>query len=139
VKKLLLLVVLCPVFAAGPNGYTVWKANELKAKPSAEDLVKAVNYRTFVVHRDTNGEAEIHVNHDELFMILTGEANLIAGGAAVNGKTISPGEIHGPSIKGGETTALVPGDFVSMKAGIPHQWMIASGKQVTYLVVKLAK
>jgi quercetin dioxygenase-like cupin family protein len=138
-KHSLLLLLFCPLFAGSPSTFMVWKANDLKSKSQTEDLVKAANYRPFVVHRDKNGEAEIHENHDELFLILTGEATLIAGGSAVDVHTVSPGEIHGPSIKGGESTALVPGDLVSMRASIPHQWMVAPGKQVTYLCVKLAK
>lgn len=149
-KKLALLVLLTPIFAAGPTGFMVWKAGDLKSydkklspkasaaehKSANEELAKFPSYLIEIVHREGNGEAEIHQKDSEIFMIESGEATFVIGGTAVGSKQVSPNEVHGPSIDGGEKTALSAGDMVRVPVNTPHQMLVAPGKQITYIVVK---
>ncbi len=150
-NKLLLLAVLTPMFAADPPGFVVWKCSDLKSyekklapkidehKAAIENLVKFDNYRTMIVHREGDGEAELHEKDADLFIVQTGEATLVVGGTMVGGRATAAGEIRGPSINGGEKKQLAAGDVVNIPANIPHQVLVAAGKQFTYFVVKEPK
>jgi hypothetical protein len=61
----------------------------------------------------------------------------VVGGEVEDGKTTAPGEIRGPSIKGGARHALSPGDIVHIPARTPHQVLVPSGGRFTYFVIKV--
>ncbi len=148
-KKLLTLLALAPMFAADPAGFVVWKAGDLKGyekklapqmndkKVATEQLVNFGNHSTMIAHREGDGEAEIHDKMADLFVVQSGEATLIVGGSVPGGKVTAPGETRGPSITGGERKKLGPGDVVHIPATVPHQMLVAPGKQVTYFVMKV--
>jgi mannose-6-phosphate isomerase-like protein (cupin superfamily) len=148
VKKLLPILILTPMFAAGPTGFMIWKSDELKGfeqklapkmnalKSANDDIAKFESYRVEMVHREGDAEAETHVNNSEIFFIVSGEATEIVGGTPVNNKTVSAGEIHGSALEGGMRVPLRPGDVVRMPANTPHRMLVATGKQITFMVVK---
>ena len=148
-KKLLLLVALAPMFAADPAGFVLWKSSDLKSyekkltpkmsdkKLATEQLVNFGNHSTMVAHREGDGEAELHEKMADLFVVQSGEGTLVVGGTVPGGKTTAPGEIRGPSIQGGEHKRLGPGDVVHIPANVPHQVLVAPGKQFTYFVMKV--
>ena len=86
-----------------------------------------------------SGEAEIHGTMTDVFSILNGEGEFVLGGAIVDPRTTNPGEIRGPSIKGGSRKKVATGDVVIVPPGTPHQILITPGKRMTFLVTKLAK
>ena len=147
-KKSLLLLVLTPIFAAGPAGFSIWTADDLKGyekklgmklnaqKAANEELAKFPSYMMAMVHREADADAETHVNNSELFIIVSGEATEIVGGTPVGNKTVSPGEIHGTALNGGMRVPLRAGDVVRMPANTPHRMLVAAGKQITFMVVK---
>lgn len=92
-----------------------------------------------ISHRDKNGVPEVHEKQTDVMVIQSGEAVLIVGGAVVDPKTESPGEIRGTSIRNGVEKKLSPGDIVNIPAGMPHQFLLEPGKQITYFVVKVGK
>jgi quercetin dioxygenase-like cupin family protein len=47
------------------------------------------------------------------------------------------GEYLGTGIEGGERHALAPGDLVHIPAKIPHNFLVAKGKHLTYVLVKV--
>ncbi len=147
-KKLLLVLILVPMFAADPQGFVIWKASDLKAKDkelagkmsdkhvASETLANYGTHLTMLAHRDGDGEVEVHDKMADVFYVISGEASLIVGGTVVGGHTTAPGETRGMSITGGEKKALSAGDAVHIPAKVPHQMLVASGKKVTYFVVK---
>jgi mannose-6-phosphate isomerase-like protein (cupin superfamily) len=147
--RFLPFVVLIPMFAADPAGFVMWKAGDLRSyekklapkvnehKVANENLAKLGKYRTLEVHREGDGEVEIHETEADLMVINSGEATLLMGGTVMNPKKTGAGEIRAPSMKGGEMKALAAGDVVYIPANIPHQVMVAAGKQVTYFVAKV--
>ena len=149
--KLFLLVALTPLFAADTPGFVVWKSADLKGfekklapkvdehKAALENLAKFDKYRTMVVHREGDGEAELHENDADFIVVESGEATLIVGGTMQNPRNTNPGEKRGPGIDGGERTKLAAGDLVNIPANIPHQLLVPAGKQFTYFVVKEQK
>jgi mannose-6-phosphate isomerase-like protein (cupin superfamily) len=137
------------VFAADPPGFTIWKASELKVKEkelagkmsdkkvASETLASYGNHLTMFAHREGDGEVEVHDKMADVFVVVSGEASLIVGGTVVGGHASGPGEIRGASITGGEKKSLGAGDAVHIPAKVPHQMLVASGKKVTYFVVKV--
>ena len=144
-------VLLCALalMAAEPAGYKYWSASELKGmektlagklagKNFASDRIGDYgNHYVLMAHREGNGEAEFHENEADLFVVESGSATLTIGGKVVNPKTTALGEIRGPSIDGGATQTLGPGDIVHIPSKTAHQLTLNGSKQFTYFVMKV--
>lgn len=143
------MVTAVPLMAAEPPGFVVWPASELKAygrklapkmnagKVAAERLATFGNHLAMIAHREADGEAELHETQADVFVVQAGEATLVVGGDVVGGKTTAPGEVRGPSIKGGNRRPISTGDIVHIPAKTAHQLLVAPGKQFTYFVIKV--
>jgi mannose-6-phosphate isomerase-like protein (cupin superfamily) len=136
-QKLAILLgfTLVPLLAADPPGFVIWA----KGVPptDAKDAAKFANHGLSVSHRDKNGIPELHEKQTDIFVIQSGEAALLVGGEVVGRKVSGPGEIRGTSIKDGVTKNVSAGDVVHIPAGVPHQFFVDPGKQITYFVVKV--
>jgi len=149
VAPLVFLIALGPVMAGDPPGFVHWTNTQLKGyekklapkinaqKVASEQLGRFGNHLFMIAHREGNGEAELHETQADIFVVQSGEAALVAGGEVVDGRKTAPGEVRGPSIKGGETRKLSAGDVVHIPAKTPHQLLVSNGKQFTYFVVKI--
>jgi len=135
---------------ADPAGFVIWKSAELKGfekqlapkmdpanKVATQNLNKFDNHLAMVAHREASGQAELHENQADVFVIQSGAATLVVGGKVVDGKTTGPGEVRGPGIEGGSKHAVAAGDIVHIPAKIAHQLTLDPGKQVTYFVLKV--
>lgn len=111
---------------------------EAKAKGSAgATLADYGTYKIQISVRTASGGAEIHAHWDDVMLVEQGSASLITGGTVVGGKTDADGETHGIKIEGGHTQALATGDMVTVRAGTPHQLMLAPGTVYGAVVVKI--
>ena len=140
-----------PLLAAEPkaDGVVVWSGAELKdygkklapkmdaQKLASERLADFGNHAAMIGHREGDGLAEFHETQADVFVVQSGQATLLVGGEVVDGKTTAPGEIRGPSIKGGERKPLAAGDIVHIPAKIPHQLFVEKGREFTYFVLKV--
>jgi mannose-6-phosphate isomerase-like protein (cupin superfamily) len=136
-NKLALLfgLTLMPLLAVDPPGFVIWP----KGAPPDKQGAKFDNHALSVSHRDKNGVPELHEKKADIFVIQSGEAALLVGGEVVGRETTGPGEIRGTSIKDGVKKKVSVGDVVHIPAGIPHQFFVEPGKQITYFVVKVDK
>lgn len=75
-----------------------------------------------IANRGVQRGAEIHAKTNHVFIIVDGEADFVTGGKMIDGKEISPGQIRGSGIDGGQTHRLTKGDVITIPAGTPHQW-----------------
>ena len=138
-----------PVLAADPVGFAMWKPAELKQRDEAlskkvgadhsarETLADYGHYRFRMLYRDADGLPEQHDNTVDVVIVQSGEGTLVLGGKMINLKAgPGPGEYVGTGIEGGERHALAPGDLVHIPAKIPHNFVIAKGKHITYVLVK---
>ena len=135
-QKLLSLLALTvgSLLAADPSGFVIWP----KGVPPADGKgAKFANHNLSVSHRDKNGIPELHEKQTDIFVIQSGEATLLVGGEVVGRKVSGPGEIRGTSIKDGVKKSVSTGDVVHIPAGVPHQFFLDPGKQITYFVVKV--
>jgi mannose-6-phosphate isomerase-like protein (cupin superfamily) len=143
------VLAAAPLGAAEPEGFVIWPNAELKGyakklapkmnagKVAAETLANWGNHLAMIAHREGDGEAELHEKQADVFVVQSGEATLVIGGQVQGGRTTAPGEIRGPSIKGGEKRPLAAGDVAHIPAKIAHQLLIAPGKHFTYFVIKV--
>jgi mannose-6-phosphate isomerase-like protein (cupin superfamily) len=141
-KKLFLLLLLIPVvalwvWAADPQGFKIWKSQELKAAAKSEMLADFGNHNARMTFRDNDGEVEIHENWTDVIVVESGEATLAIGGTPVNPKTTAPGELRAASAAGAEKKPIAPGDILHIPAGVPHQFLVAPGKKITYFALKV--
>jgi len=145
-------IVMLTYVAAGQQakpGPSIWTAGELKGvektlaqklnaqKSASQALADAGTHTIQVSYREASGEAEVHEQVSDVFVVQAGEATLTLGGTMVSGKTTAPGEIRGTSIEGGQSRDLGPGDVVNIPPGVPHRLVLKAGKAFTYLVVKV--
>lgn len=143
------LLLAAPAGAAEPEGFVIWPAAELKnygkklapkmnaGKVASETLSNWGNHLAMIAHREGDGEAELHEKQADVFFVQSGEATLVIGGEVQGGRTTGPGEVRGPSIKGGDRRPLAPGDVAHIPAKVAHQLLIAPGKHFTYFVIKV--
>lgn len=146
---LLLGTVMALSAATEPPGFEIWPGLQLKElgkqlapkvdaqHVALQQLGKYDNHGVLFIHREGNGEAELHETQVDLFFVQNGQATLVVGGAMVEGRTTAPHEIRGSAINGGSSRKLSAGDVVHIPAGVPHQVMVESGKQFDYVVIKV--
>lgn len=102
-----------------------------------ENMMHAArNYMVHASHRDKAGVVEIHELDTDIVYVLKGSAQVITGGTPVGMKMLAPHEFRAPSVDGGETRRLVPGDVVIIPNGVPH-WFKEVEAPFDYYVVKV--
>jgi glc operon protein GlcG len=100
-------------------------------------LLDGSNGRNYMVHasrREKPGQAEIHLKDTDIVYVLDGAATLVAGGDAVDAKTIAPDELRGFSIRNGETRKIAKGDVIVIPNGVPHQFLEVTNPFLYYVV-----
>jgi mannose-6-phosphate isomerase-like protein (cupin superfamily) len=104
---------------------------------AGETLKEYPHHCAMLSFRNRDGEAEVHENFADLFVILEGRATLVTGGTVAGAVTTAPGETRGTSVEGGARQDLRAGDVAHVPAGLPHQMLVAADKTVTCLVMKI--
>jgi mannose-6-phosphate isomerase-like protein (cupin superfamily) len=97
------------------------------------------NHLLEITHREKDGRAELHKTKADVMVIQSGTATIVWGGEVIDPAPTALNEIQGSGIKGGQKQEVGPGDVIEIPAGIPHQFILAPGTQITYLVVKVVK
>jgi uncharacterized protein GlcG (DUF336 family) len=98
-------------------------------------LVTEPGFRVNASRRDGPGVAEVHRDDTDIFYVQQGTAELVTGGELIDPHNLSPTEIRGTGIQGGDTRSLARGDVVTIPRGVPH-WFRQVKAPFTYLVVK---
>ena len=145
----LLIVVLIPSALADQPatywpkdklaGYSISLDSKVEDNVAIERLGEFGSHFALMVHRTGTGTSESHEADTDFYIVQAGEATLHIGGEIVDPKTVSPGEVRGTSIKGGKTVMLKAGDTVNIPPATPHHVVIAPGKSITYMIVKVHK
>ena len=150
IRLLAAALVVVPVLAPDPVGFAMWKQEELKQRDEAlskkvgpdhsarETLADYGDHRFRLLYRDADGLPEQHDNTVDVVIVQSGEGTLVVGGKMINLKasSVGVGEYVGTGIDGGERRPLAPGDLVHIPAKIPHSFLVAKGKHITYVLVK---
>lgn len=96
----------------------------------------ASNYEIHTSRVEGPDVPELHTTDTDIYFVLEGTMTMVTGGTIVNPKTISPNQIRGTDIKGGETRQLSKGEVMIIPHGVPHWHKEVPGTFV-YLVVKI--
>jgi mannose-6-phosphate isomerase-like protein (cupin superfamily) len=112
---------------------TVQKGMTPEALYSQVLLAKHDGYQIHITARDKSGKAEIHENWSDHIFIQEGESTFIVGGVVVDAKDTAPGEKRGTSIKGGTTIVMLPGDYLFVPPGTPHQMLMKPGQRARFI------
>jgi mannose-6-phosphate isomerase-like protein (cupin superfamily) len=139
--SLLALVVAVPVGLAAQTasvpdgGVIVWtKGVPPEGIKHKDDFG---NHAISISHREENGKVEVHQTKADVLVIQSGEADLVTGGEMIGGVKTAENELQGTSIRGGVKRHVSAGDVIHIPVGVPHQFFLAPGTQITYLVVKV--
>jgi mannose-6-phosphate isomerase-like protein (cupin superfamily) len=148
-RACLLLLLMGPSFAADESSFAVWtpsaiEQHEAKLKrnvapdhSSRETLADYGDHRFRLLYRDANGLPEEHDKIVDIVMVHSGEGTLVLGGTMAGKKgSLDTGEFVGTAITGGEPHPLAAGDIVHIPAGIPHSFLVPTGKHITYVLLK---
>src|SRR5712691_10102674 len=104
------------------------------------NLIEHVPEHTAILLRSTApGQAEIHDNETDVWYVIDGGCVFVTGGTVAGGAQISPGQIRGSGISGGEERKIAKGDFLRVPPGVPHWVKKIEGKEIVYIVVKFAR
>jgi mannose-6-phosphate isomerase-like protein (cupin superfamily) len=98
-------------------------------------LIETPGYKVHAGRRQGPGLVELHTQETDVFYIVDGTATFVTGGTMVDGKEVSPGQIRGTLITGGETHHLKKGDVIIVPNGTPHQF-IETSNPFLYFIVK---
>ncbi len=132
---LFLGIAVLPAAAVDPPNFVVWPKGVAPAGGSSKILFD--NHGWSLAHREKSGIVESHGTRAIVMIVQSGEATLVVGNDVVDAKTTSPGEIRGTSIRNGIERKVSAGDIINMPAGLPHQFLLEPGKQITYIDVNI--
>ena len=132
------------ILAAGDTGNgTFLSAHELEAKvvhgsgPPFE-VPGTAGYKVLVVERTSTGDAEVHMEWNDVIVVQHGHAKFLVGGQIKGNHETSPGEWRGGEMKGAKEYSLAPSDLLLIPAGLPHKAIVTEGA-FTYLAIKTRK
>src|SRR5215469_17484177 len=155
-KTCMLSLLLIPFQAVtsqepGFDGFKHWtpaalnQVNQTLAKDAPSDphhfavqlLSDFPNDAFMLVHREADGQPELHETQVDVIVVQSGSATLLVGGNLVNAETVAPHEKRNGSIQGGSRQKLSAGDIIRIPAKTPHQLLLDGSHQFTYFVVKV--
>ena len=132
------------ILAAGDTGNgTYLSAHELAAKvvhgsgPPFE-VPGTAGYKVLVVVRTSTGDAEVHMEWNDVIVVQQGHAKFLVGGQIKGNHETSPGEWRGGEMKGAREYSLAQSDLLLIPAGLPHKAIVTEGA-FTYLAIKTRK
>jgi mannose-6-phosphate isomerase-like protein (cupin superfamily) len=89
-----------------------------------------------MVRRDRNGEIELHMTQDDVFVAHDGYATVMIGEQVTGNRQVSPGEWRGGAMIGARSYPMAPGDVLWIPAGLPHQVVVPAHGAFNYLAFK---
>jgi quercetin dioxygenase-like cupin family protein len=141
--------VLAARSAAQQAQFGLWSATELAKRDAAlstkvgadhssrETLADYGHHRFRLLYRDADGAPEQHDAIVDVVVVQSGEGTLQLGGEMIGRRAGSgAGEYVGTRLDGGTRHPLGAGDVVHIPAGIPHSFLVPTGKHITYVLVK---
>src|SRR5580704_5061057 len=145
----LLILLFAPAFVAEESSFALWTPAAIGQREarlmkniapdhsSRETLSDYGDHRFRLLYRDADGLPEQHDKIVDVVMVQSGEGTLVMGGTMTGKKgSEATGEYTGTRLEGGQLHSLAPGDIVHIPAGIPHSFLVPSGKHITYVLLK---
>lgn len=143
--KILIFLVALPLIAADPPGFAAYTGAQIQSKAKAakidehkvglERVANWGNHSLLLVHREGDGEVEVHDTQVDVINVISGEGTLLVGGTLSDGHTTAPGETRGKTLTGAASHKMAPGDVFHIPAKAPHQMLVP--KDLVIEVVKV--
>jgi mannose-6-phosphate isomerase-like protein (cupin superfamily) len=130
---LFLSLAAVPAMAASPTDFVIWPKGVAPA--GSPQKIQFGNHGWALAHREKSGVVENHLTRAIVMVVQSGEATLVVGTDVVDATNSSPTEIRGTSIRNGTISKVSAGDIINMPAGLPHQFILEPGQQITYIDV----
>src|SRR5437879_948478 len=99
-------------------------------------IERTADHAGILLRRTAPGKAEVHETETDVWYVIDGGCVFVTGGSLIGGAKISPGQIRGSGISGGDERKIAKGDFIRVPAGVPHWVKKIEGKEIVYIVVK---
>lgn len=147
---LLAAAMIAPLSAADPPGFSHWTADALEVHDQSlsthvaadhsarETLADFGDHRFRMLYRAADGNPEQHDSIIDIVFVQSGEGTLILGGTMAGRRGTTAGEWVGTGLDGGDRHPLGPGDIVHIPAGVPHRFLVPTGKHFTYVLLKIS-
>jgi len=97
-------------------------------------LIETPGYKVHAGRRERPGLVELHTQETDVIYVVDGTATFVTGGTMVDGKLVSPGQLRGTSITGGDSHHLKKGDVIIVPSGTPHQFTETSNPFLYFIV-----
>jgi acetyl esterase len=99
------------------------------------------NHYLSILHRGGNSWAELHDQKTDFYIILEGSGHILLGGKMVEPIQAKgrPGEWRAPRIEGPRRVKAGKGDLINIPFKTAHQWDLAEGESVTYVILKIVE
>jgi mannose-6-phosphate isomerase-like protein (cupin superfamily) len=149
--RILLIAALAALPMVAADDANIWSDADLNAiKSKLTQNVNADNYalekfgqfgnhNVLMVYREASGPSETHAEWTDFYVVQSGTATLLVGGTVTNPRDDASGEVRGTGVAGARKVELKAGDVVNIPPGTAHQVVVAAGKPITYLIVKVKK
>jgi len=102
-------------------------------------LIETPGYKVHAGRRERPGLVELHTQETDVIYVVDGTATFVTGGTMVDGKLVSPGQLRGTSITGGDTHHLKKGDVIIVPNGTPHQFTETSNPFLYFIVKPISE
>ena len=102
-------------------------------------LIETPGYKVHAGRRERPGLVELHTQETDVIYVVEGTATFVTGGTMVDGKLVSPGQLRGTSITGGDTHHLKKGDVIVVPNGTPHQFTETSNPFLYFIVKPISE
>jgi mannose-6-phosphate isomerase-like protein (cupin superfamily) len=102
-------------------------------------IERTADHAGILLRRTLPGKAEVHETETDVWYVIDGGCVLVTGGSLVDSTKVSPGQIQGSGIAGGEERKIGKGDFIRIPNGVPHWVKKIEGGELVYIVVKYTK
>src|SRR5882762_9361185 len=102
-------------------------------------LIETPGYKVHAGRRERPGLVELHTQETDVIYVVDGTATFVTGGTMVDGRLVSPGQLRGTSITGGNTHHLKKGDVIIVPNGTPHQFTETSNPFLYFIVKPISE
>jgi mannose-6-phosphate isomerase-like protein (cupin superfamily) len=102
-------------------------------------LLNMPPYRVQLEYRPGTAQATVHEIDAEMMVVVEGTGTIVTGGKVVGETRTNASNRAGPSIEGGQSREISPGDVILIPENVPHQVMPAAGQEVVIISVHMPR
>lgn len=102
-------------------------------------LLNMPPYRVQLEYRPGAAPAIIHDIDAEMMVVVEGAGTVVTGGKLVNETRTNAANRAGPSIEGGQSREIGPGDVILVPENVAHQVIPGSGQEIVIISIHMPR